>query len=180
MRDSILDYYLSPKNMKNISSTDTLETALPAPPNSAALKLFVVLSRAFNSVNRHAEADAVENGFTLTEWAILEVLYHRGPLLLGDVQRRILVSSGGITYLIDRLERRGLLERRACASDRRARYAALTQAGEQMVRELFPKHVERIEQAMSGLTAAEQRQCSSLLRDLGRNAAALEVSGGES
>lgn len=134
------------------------------------MKLFVVMSRAFAAVNRFAEADAEKNGFTMTEWAILEVLYHKGPLLLGDVQRRILVSSGGITYLVDRLEKRGLLERRPCASDRRARYAALTAEGERTVRDLFPGHVKAIERAMSGLSVAEQKECTRLLRILGKAA----------
>lgn len=158
-------------------STSPPPAKRPLPPNSAALKLFVVLSRAANAVHKHAAASVEAHGLTNTEWAILEVLYHKGPLLLGEVQRRILVSSGGITYLVDRLEKRGLLERLPCPEDRRARYASLTAAGEKIVRELFPSHLEKIEQAMSGLTVAEQKECSRLLRSLGLNAAALEDAG---
>src|ERR1700730_16052166 len=90
------------------------------------LKLFVVLSRAFASVTRHAEADVARHGLTIAEFAILEVLYHKGPQLLGEVQRRILVSSGGISFLVDRLHAKGLVERQTCEEDRRARYAVLT------------------------------------------------------
>src|SRR5512141_2466339 len=84
------------------------------------LKLWVVLARAHNAVSRLVRADIASHGLTEGEFAVLEALYHKGPLLLGDVQRRILVSSGGITYLIDRLVARGLVERRPCPSDRRA------------------------------------------------------------
>lgn len=171
------DQYLITETMKTLPSIPPAFTTRPPAPNSAALKLFVVLSRAFNAVHRHAAAYIESHGLTHTEWAILEVLYHKGPLLLGDVQRRILVSSGGITYLVDRLEKRGLLERLPCPEDRRARYAALTAQGEHVVRELFPGHLERIEYAMSGLTTAEQRECSRMLRLLGLNAAALEGAG---
>ncbi len=154
------------------TSVDTLQ-ALPLPPESAALKLFVVLSRAVEAVGRHVEKDAERNGLTTTEWAILEVLYHKGPMLLGEVQRRILVSSGGITYLVDRLEKRGLLERRPCSSDRRARYAALTADGKRLVHDAFPAHVTQIEEAMQGLSADDQRECARLLRVLGKQAARL-------
>ena len=159
--------------MKTSPTSIAVPRALPPPPNSAALKLFVVLSRAAESVGRHIEKDAERNGLTTTEWAILEVLYHKGPMLLGEVQRRILVSSGGITYLVDRLEKRELLERRPCSSDRRARYAALTADGERLVHDAFPAHVVQIEEAMQGLSAEDQRECTRLLRALGKKAAQL-------
>ena len=79
-----------------------------SPEQARALKLLVVLSRASAAVQAHLHSSVAEFDLTLTEFGILEALYHRGPLLLGEVQRRILVSSGGVTYLVDRLERRGL------------------------------------------------------------------------
>ncbi len=141
----------------------------------AALKLWVVLSRAHAAVGRHAEADIARHGLTLTEFAILEALYHVGPLLLGDVQRKILVSSGGVTYLVDRLEEKGLVERQECPNDRRARYAALTAEGEKLVGRIFPQHARSIARAVSGLTAAEVAQTTALLRRLGTAGAELPV-----
>jgi MarR family 2-MHQ and catechol resistance regulon transcriptional repressor len=140
-----------------------------------ALKLWIVLSRAFAAVQEHAERDVARTGLTLAEFAVLEVLYHKGPLLLGEVQRLVLVSSGGVTYLVDRLEQKGLVERRECPEDRRARYAALTGAGEDVIARIFPKHADCIERAMSGLEPEEQREAIGLLRALGHAAAALET-----
>lgn len=140
-----------------------------------ALKLWIVLSRAFSAVQEHAAADVARHDLTLTEFAILEVLYHKGPLLLGEVQRRILVSSGGVTYLVDRLQGKGLVERRDCPEDRRARYAALTPEGEVLIEKIFPEHARCIEHALSGLTATEKRRAVALLRTLGLTAASLEV-----
>ncbi|HEX7124742.1 MAG TPA: MarR family transcriptional regulator [Thermodesulfobacteriota bacterium] len=146
-------------------------------PTATALKLWVVLSRAHASVLGHAQADAARHGLTLAEFGILEALYHKGPLLLGQVQRTLLVSSGGTTFLVDRLERKGLVERRDCPGDRRARYAVLTPRGERLVREIFPAHADAIRRAVSGLTPAEQRQATTLLRALGRTAAEGGASG---
>lgn len=136
-----------------------------------ALKLYVVLSRAHLAVERHSQADIARHELSHGEFAILEVLFHRGPLLLGEVQRKILLSSGGVTYLVDRLEASGLVERRECETDRRARYAALTRKGERFMTKIFPDHAAALEHATSGLSAAEKRQAIDLLRKLGRSAA---------
>lgn len=144
------------------------------PEQATALKLWVVLARAYDAVSRHSAADIGRYGLTQGEFGILEALYHRGPMLLGEVQRRILVSSGGITYLVDRLEKRGLVERRECAEDRRARYAALTGEGEALIARIFPEHASCIERVLAGLPVEEQRAAVDLLRRLGRHAADLD------
>jgi MarR family 2-MHQ and catechol resistance regulon transcriptional repressor len=136
-----------------------------------ALKLFVVLSRAFAAFRRKLEAHSALHELTPTEFGILEALYHKGPLLLGDLQKKILLSSGGVTYTVDRLAEKGLVERKDCPSDRRARYAALTAKGTALIRDVFPKHADQIETLMSGLTAREQDDAIALLRKLGLHAA---------
>ena len=138
---------------------------------AVALKLWVVLARAYAAVSERAARDVARHGLTLAEFAVMEALYHKGQLLLGEVQKKILVSSGGVTYLVDRLEQRGFVERRLCVEDRRARYAALTPAGETFMRRIFPEHSACIAEVAAALTLEEQRQVTRLLRDLGRHAA---------
>lgn len=144
----------------------------PDAATASALKLFVVLARAKRAIDERVEESLGTLGLTHTEFAILEALYHKGPLLLGEVQRKILVSSGGITFLVDKLADRGLVERRLCATDRRARYAALTRKGEALMGEIFPAHAEMIREAMAGLSRAEQKEATVLLKQLGLAAAA--------
>lgn len=149
------------------ASTD----ALPA-DQQVALKLWVTLARAYAAVNEHAINDVRGEGLSIGEFAVLELLYHRGQTLLGEIQKRILVSSGGITFLVDRLVEKGLVERRDCPDDRRARYAALTREGTRVMRKLFPRHAARIARAMQGLDDREQRDATRLLKQLGLAAAA--------
>lgn len=155
----------------NTETRRPLETSGGSAARDVALKLFVVLARANAAVTAHLHAQAAEHGLTLTEFGILEVLYHKGPLLLGEVQKRILVSSGGVTYLVDRLEAKGLVERQACPNDRRARYAALTPDGEALIARIFPQHADLIEELMSVLSEDEQREAVQLLKRLGHAAA---------
>jgi DNA-binding MarR family transcriptional regulator len=117
---------------------DEALTACPSQPSTTddrarALKLWVVFNRAFNAVRKHLDASVTSHGLTEGEFGILEVLFHKGPLLLGEVQRKILASSGGVTYLVDRLEKKGLVRRDPCPSDRRALYAVLTPEGERVI-----------------------------------------------
>ncbi len=149
------------------------KTPVLDPGASSALHLWVILSRAHAAVARHAESDVARHDLTIAEFGILEALYHVGPLLLGELQRKILVSSGGVTYLVDRLEERGLVERQPCPNDRRARYAALTPEGRRLVARIFPDHARAVEHAMAGLTRADRDRAATLLKTLGRAAEAL-------
>ena len=167
------------------SEMTTAHTARPLQPDRHRpeehgddLKLLVVLSRAHASVIRHMEEDVARHGLTIAEFGILEALYHKGPMLLGEVQRRILVSSGGVTFLVDRLQDKGLVERRACKEDRRARYAALTKQGEALIRRIFPEHARTVSRAMSGLTRIERQTAIKLLKALGTAAAAMDSATG--
>jgi MarR family transcriptional regulator, 2-MHQ and catechol-resistance regulon repressor len=155
---------------------DQTPPPLPHPPPEGilgvSLKLWIVLARAYETMAKHVAQDVARHGLTIPEFGVLEVLYHKGPQLQRDVQQRILVSSGGTTFLVDRLVAKGLVERQDCPSDRRARYAALTPAGEALIAGIFPEHAARIARAVSGLSADEQRTLTELLKRLGYGAAA--------
>lgn len=160
------------KSPKDLPARSSARPAYDA-PTETALKLYVVLSRAHAALERHAVAHIAGTGLGHGEFGVLEALYHAGPMLLGEVQRKVLVSSGGITFLADRLEKRGLIERLPCETDRRARYVALTPDGAALVARIFPAHAEVIRRAMSGLGLADQREATALLRTLGTEAEAL-------
>lgn len=138
-----------------------------------ALKLWVVLSRAYAAVAEHDREDVRRSGLSPMEFAALEALYHKGPLLIGGLQEKVLISSGGMTYVVDQLEKKGLVERRPCPEDRRARYVLLTTGGEALMDRVFPAHAEQLERALAGLDEEEKAQAIDLLRKLGLAAARL-------
>ena len=155
-------------NSETIRSPDLdLETA-------AATKLWVVLARAYRAVADRARRDIEERGLGITEFAVLEALYHRGPLTLGEVGNKVLLTSGSITYVVDKLEQRGLLERRPCPEDRRVTYAEISDAGRELIAEIFPAHATAIREATDGLTLKQKQTAADLLRRLGRHAAGSE------
>jgi MarR family 2-MHQ and catechol resistance regulon transcriptional repressor len=109
-------------------------------------------------------------GLGMTEFAVLEVLYHKGALPLGEIRDRILVTGASTTYVVKRLERRGLVRRKACAEDDRKVLGDLTPKGRKLIQEVFPAHVERLRSLTSGLSASEKGEATGLLRRLGRHA----------
>ncbi len=130
-----------------------------------SLELIVVLSRAYNWVNAHAIRDIRCHGLNPTEFGILEALYHKGPLPLQQIGEKVLISSGNITYTVDKLEQKRLLVRRPAPHDRRVIFAELTQKG--LLAALFPGHAEALRAAVSGLSPEEQAQAIRLLQKLG-------------
>jgi MarR family 2-MHQ and catechol resistance regulon transcriptional repressor len=140
------------------------------PKTRSTLHLWVTLARAHRAIEAHAAEDVARHGLTLAEFGVLEALYHLGPLPLGELQRKVLVSSGGITWLADGLQRRGLLRRVPSERDRRVRIASLTDEGRALLDRIFPEHAARLVAATSGLTDEERETAARLLRRLGRYA----------
>jgi MarR family 2-MHQ and catechol resistance regulon transcriptional repressor len=135
-----------------------------------SLDLLIVLSRAYNWVTACANRDIRSHGLNPTEFGVLELLFHKGAQPLQQIGEKILISSGNITYVVDKLEKKGLLLRKPCPDDRRVIFAELTRQGEQLLREIFPQHEAVIERAVSGLTPEEKKQTIQLLKKLGRAA----------
>src|SRR5260370_26524172 len=109
-----------------------------------SLELFVVLSRAYNWVNAHAIRDIRCHGLNPTEFGILEALYHKGPLPLQQIGEKVLISSGNITYTVDKLEQNSLLARRPAPHDRPVTFPELPQNGQNLLPTLFPDHPEAL------------------------------------
>ncbi|MEA3321890.1 MAG: MarR family transcriptional regulator [Bacillota bacterium] len=135
-----------------------------------SLKLFIVLSRAFRALNDKANQSIQSFNLNPTEFAVLELLYHKGEQPLQQIGGKILLASGSITYVVDKLENKGLLARKACPKDRRVTYAQITDEGKQLLNEIFPKHEQHIHTLVDGLTQQEKEQAIQLMKKLGLNA----------
>lgn len=148
--------------------TDRKREDPPAERESGALPLKVwrALDRAHAALSAAAAQEAARHGLTPGELEVLDVLRRKGPLPVNQVQRRVRVSSGGATYLVSRLEARGLVERRTVPGDRRARVAALTATGEDAAAAAQPSFAERMRRAVSGLGKKDRRALLELLEAL--------------
>lgn len=135
-----------------------------------SLKLFIVLSRALESVKKEVIKDIKRYQLNLTEFGVLEFLYHKGNQPIQLIGKKVLLASSSITYVVDKLEEKGLLERIACPNDRRVIYGQLTEAGEALMDDIFPKHEEAMIEIFSSLTSEEKIEAITLLKKIGLNA----------
>lgn len=132
-----------------------------------ALKLFVVLSRANRTVSDRIQEDIKSYGVNPTEFAVLELLFHKGEQPIQHIGKRILLSSGSITYVVDKLEAKEYLQRKPCPEDRRVIYAAITEKGKELMEEIFPEHQKAIQEMFVKLNNSEKKRLINLLKKLG-------------
>lgn len=134
-----------------------------------ALGTFVKLIRAAESVAADVHKEIGEAGLSISQFGILEALYHGGPMCQKDIGKKILKSAGNITMVIDNLEKQQLVVRTRSTEDRRFYLVSLTDKGEKLIDAIFPPHSRRIKNRMSVLTIDEQKMLGGLLKKLGQH-----------
>ena len=132
-----------------------------------ALSAYVKLMRAAESMTTRAHRHLSSFGLTISQFGVLEALFHLGPLSQKDLGQKILRSSGNITMVIDNLEKHGLVRRKRDRQDRRFFIVHLTYGGNKLIRKIFPPHAAVISNELSVLTAAEQKTLGALCKKLG-------------
>ena len=135
--------------------------------NDQSLKLFIVLSRAYRAVNEHVNKRIQRYGLNPTEFAVLELLFHKGDQPLQQIGGKILLASGSMTYVIDKLEKKEYIRRVACAEDRRVTFAQITEKGKKLIEQVFPAHHNEIDRLMSVLSEEEKDTAIELLKRIG-------------
>ncbi len=130
--------------------------------------MWVTLARAYATFNRHTIQQIRTFGLTQPQFGAIEALGHLGPMLIGDLSRKMLVSGGNMTCVIDNLEKEGLVVRAHSEEDRRAVIVSLTEKGRELFERMFPDHARHVAELASVLSEGEQEQLARLLKKLGR------------
>ncbi len=133
----------------------------------AALDAYIKLTRATESVNQQLHTHLHEYNLTISQFGVLETLYHLGPMPVGQVAEKILRSNANLTLVVDNLAKRGLVHRERRVSDRRSVEVSLTDEGRALIARLMPDHVARIVHAFAALSPGEQQTLAALCRKLG-------------
>ncbi|MGD8521365.1 MAG: MarR family transcriptional regulator, partial [Desulfobacterales bacterium] len=132
-----------------------------------ALNTYTKLMRAAESVTARTHRHLSSKGLTISQFGVLEALYHLGPLSQKEIGQKILRSSGNITMIIDNLEKRDLVTRKRDMADRRFFIVHLTDKGIKLISKIFPPHATKISDEMSVLNVAEQETLGRLCKKLG-------------
>src|SRR5207302_1173405 len=138
----------------------------------SGVHVFLVLWKAARAAQGYAEKSNSELEMCGSDFAVLEALLHKGPLPINEIGKKVLLTSGSITVAVDRLETKGLVERRAHGTDRRARIVHLTKTGKKLITRAYADHAADMERlASASLTRAERKALIRLLKKIGYEAA---------
>ncbi|WP_319755541.1 MarR family winged helix-turn-helix transcriptional regulator [uncultured Sphaerochaeta sp.] len=135
--------------------------------NDLNLKALVTLSRCFQSVRRREMRTIKQVGLTAAQFGVLEILYHKGNLRIGEILEGTLSTGGNMTVVIENLEKTGFVVRYPDPQDGRASLIRITEKGFQLVENMFPGHVANIGGIFSVLSTEEKQQLVELLKKLG-------------
>ena len=131
------------------------------------LKTLIVLSRAKQSVNKREIKIIKEAGLTMSQFGVLELLYHKGDFRINEIIEKTLSTGGNMTVVIDNLERDGLVTRYKDPDDGRACLISITDKGKELIEGMFPLHVENLNNIFNVLTKEEKEMLIILLKKLG-------------
>lgn len=130
------------------------------------LKTLIALSRATQDVQRREQRTIKEGGLTVSQFAVLEILYHKGDLRISEIIEKALSTGGNMTVVIDNLTKEDLVIRCNDPKDRRVNLISITDKGRKLVSDIFPKHLENINEIFTILTTEEKESLISLLKKL--------------
>jgi MarR family 2-MHQ and catechol resistance regulon transcriptional repressor len=134
--------------------------------------VWLVLWKAAQAVETYAKRSITDLEICGSDFAVLEALLHKGALPVNEIGRKVLLTSGSITTAVDRLEDKGLVERRASTDDRRARIVHLTKEGKKLIARAYAEHAADMERLASELSTGERTTLIRLLKRVGYKAAA--------
>ncbi len=127
-------------------------------------KLLIALSRLRNLLFRDLDIIFTENHLTTTQFAVLEVLYHKGDLCVGDIQRLILGTSGNVPLVIKNLRKDDLVSTHKGETDGRITMVSLTPKGLALIQKVYPLQKERLSVLFKNLTSEEKTALTKNLK----------------
>jgi len=135
-----------------------------------SLKALTVLLRATQTIEEVLRKDMQQFHINLTEFAVLELLYHKGEQPIQRIGEKILITSGSITYVVDKLQQKGYVQRVSCPTDRRVTFTDLTDSGRAFIEEIFPIHEQLVNEIFATVSEEELQAVIETLKKVGKNA----------
>ena len=139
----------------------------PLPSETTAASLWVVMMKAYRSMQNFVEMTLVERGMGLSDFMILEVLLHKGAMSMSEIGDKVLLANPSITAAVGRLERLGYVTRQNADGDRRVRTVQLTREGRKTIRTIFAQHEQDLECVMSGICPEQRARLREALKSIG-------------
>src|SRR5438477_10177554 len=132
---------------------------------------WLVMMKAMSALTRYAATGIEETGLGLSDFGVLEILLHKGPLPVNTIGPIVDLTPGSISIAVDRLVAKGLVTRVESAEDRRVRIVTLTSRGRDLIVTAFRKHAGQMKKVFSELSPDELCGLETALKKAGKRAA---------
>ena len=143
---------------------------------TSGVHLWLVLWKAYSAVSRVAENSIASTGLCSSDFRVLEILLHKGPLPVNTIGQKVGLTSGSISVAVDRLQAKGFVERRNQPNDRRTHLVSLTEDGRVLIEGAFQRHASEMEELVSCLSTQERDEMAAVLKKLGKSAESIAAS----
>jgi len=144
-----------------------------------ALHAWLVMLKAWHSMARYLLPALLAEGLGESDFRVLEVLLHKGPMPVNAIGPKVYLNSGSVSVAVDRLYKKGFVSRVECTEDRRVRTVSLTEKGRQMFVPLFRRHTALIKRALQDVSSEELQQLELILKKIGKCAESIAEEKGD-
>jgi MarR family transcriptional regulator, 2-MHQ and catechol-resistance regulon repressor len=155
----------------HIFTTHTFMGERKKPPE--ALHAWLIMLKAWQSMLRYASPTLLQEGLGESDFRVLEVLLHKGPMPVNAIGPKVALNPGSVSVAVDRLYKKGFVSRAESSRDRRVRTVSLTEKGRKMFVPLFRRHAALIKRAFQNVSPEELQQLELILKKIGKRAASL-------
>jgi|ERR1700678_592577 MarR family 2-MHQ and catechol resistance regulon transcriptional repressor len=145
-----------------------------------AVHAWLIMLKAWQSMSRYVLPTLHEEGLGESDFRVLEVLLHKGPMAVNAIGPKVNLNPGSVSVAVDRLYRKGFVSRVESPRDRRVRTVALTEKGREMFLPLFRRHRAVIQRAFDDVSRGELQQLEQVLKKVGKRAESLAEKKGHS
>lgn len=143
------------------------DTPADGEPATSAASLWLVMMKAYRSMQNYVEGTLVSMDIGLSDFMILEALLHKGPMSMSHIGEKVLLANPSITAAVDRLERLGFVTRCCAKEDRRVRTVGLSAEGRKVIKKIFAQHERDLEDVMSGVCPQQRAAMRTALKSIG-------------
>lgn len=131
------------------------------------LKLFIGMHRSINYIDRETSKIHKKYKLTTPQFGVLEALYHKGDLCVGEVQEKILSTSGTIPVIIKNLEKRGYICSKKDPNDKRRVILSITNEGKKLMDIVYPENEEKIMELINLWNEEDQKNLLRIFKEYG-------------
>lgn len=134
------------------------------------LKGMITLFKAYNSLTEFIKEDIKNTSFDINEFGVFEIIYHKKKLSINEIKDKVLIANSSLSYILDKLENKDLINKEKCETDKRVTYISLSNKGLKKAEEIFPVHYDNLKQVFNTLTKEEEEMLITINKKIGLKA----------